>query len=168
MHNIIRYISQNKIKIVGIIFFILFGYSIIRTANDAYEKQGQNEQSKYQNEVVIQTDGTVKLTNRNCENVIKEFLNNCTSGNYEKAYTYLSEECKENSYPTLEDFTNNYCVKKAIKDKGYSIKKQNNSKYKYKIEFNNMLSTGKIDLSTDVEYYEITVDNGHDIKLNID
>ncbi|MBR3003059.1 MAG: hypothetical protein IKF38_05845 [Clostridia bacterium] len=165
MYNIIRYIRQNRIKIIGIVLFILFAYSMIITANKTYENQ---EKQKIQNskETAIQTDGTVTLSEKNCKKVIEEFLENCTKGQYEKAYTYLSQDCKKSKYPTLEDFENKYCVANAMKGKGYKIEK--NTKFNYKIELNDILSTGKESTKRIFQYYSITVDNGHDIKINIE
>ena len=171
MHNIVRYIRQNRIKIALIIIFIIFVISIIRAANNSYKEQEKSKIVVYENETRLETDGTITLTNKKCEEVINNFLKSCTSGDYEKAYTYLSEECKKDLYPTLESFTNDYCLAKKIKGKTYSIEKEKGSQnYKYKIEFNNMLSTGKQKSSreTTTEYYKIYVDNGHDIKISIE
>lgn len=165
MYNIIRYIRQNRLKILIIIIFIIFVYSIIISANQAFENA---EKQKIANETKtqIKTDGTVSLSEKNCRKVIEEFLKNCAKGKYEEAYSYLSQQCKDEKYPTLEEFENNYCVANSVKGKGYSIESQ--KQYNYKIELNNVLSTGGADSKKITNYFSITVDNGHDIKINID
>ena len=41
-------------------------------------------------------------------NLLEEFVNLCNDGNIEEAYQLLSDECKQNVYPNLEGFANNY------------------------------------------------------------
>ena len=148
--------------------FVIFIYSLIKVANNAYEEQDRPQKESI-NQVEAQKNITVNLTDKNCENVIKNFIENCTKGNYEKAYSYLSQNCKKDKYPTLDDFVNNYCNLKTIRGNVYTIEKVKDiSKYTYKIEFNNKLSTGKANSRKTIEYYSITVDNGQDIKINID
>lgn len=169
MHNLMSYIRKNKFKIITTIIFVICAYSIIRIANDSYEKQAQEETSKYENVERIKTDGTITLSFDSCEKVINEFLTNCVKGNYEEAYSYLSKNCKKDKYPTYESFEKNYCLAKKMKGKTYVIKRLKNEEiYKYKIEFNDMLSSGKKETQKIVDYYTIYVDNGHEIKICID
>lgn len=170
MHKILRYLRQNRIKVIIIVLFIFFVYTLIHAANDAYTKKGDvNKQSTTENK--IQTDGTIKLTNQNCKEVLTKFLDKCTEGNYEEAYNYLSEECKNKKYNTLEKFKENYYEYNNLKNKGYKIENASGN-YTYKVEFNNLLSSGKKTTTStagkQIQYYSITVDNGHDIKINID
>ena len=167
MYNIIRYIRQNRLKIIGIIIFILFIYSMIITANEAYKNE---EKQKIQNvnEEKIETDGTVNLSEKNCKKIIEEFLKNCTNGDYEKAYSYLSKYSINSKYSTLEEFEKEYCLANSLKGKGYKIEKEKGKQYTYKIDFNEMLATGKNNSKKITHYYSITVENEHDIKINIE
>lgn len=168
MHKILRYIRQNRAKLIGIVVFILFAYTIIRTANEAYIEKGKDELESSKNQVVtIERDSTVNLSDKNCIKIINEFLNSCSNGKYEDAYSYLSKDCIDNLYNSVEDFENDYCIAKGINKKGYSVKKSDISQYTYIIEFNNMLSSGKANTTLTYDYYTITVENKHDIKLNI-
>ncbi len=168
MHKILRYIRQNRAKLIGIVVFILFAYTIIRTANEAYIEKGKDELESSKNQVVtIERDSTVNLSDKNCIKIINEFLNLCSNGKYEDAYSYLSKDCIDNLYNSVEDFENDYCIAKGINKKGYSVKKSDISQYTYIIEFNNMLSSGKANTTLTYDYYTITVENKHDIKLNI-
>ena len=74
MHNIVRYIRQNRIKIALIIIFIIFVISIIRAANNSYKEQEKSKIVVYENETRLETDGTITLTNKKCEEVINNFL----------------------------------------------------------------------------------------------
>lgn len=167
MHKILRYIRQNRVKLTIIVFFILFAYSILTALNEAYNEEGEEKSQNKKEIITINSDPTLSLSYKNCTKVINEFLELCTNEEYEKAYTYLSEDCKENLYNSVESFKSNYCIKNSIKGKGYSVKKSEISNYVYTIEFNNMLSTGKKNSSAFYDYYTITVENGEDIKLNI-
>lgn len=170
MHKILRYIRQNRIKVIVIVLFIFFVYTLIHAADNAYKnKNVGNGQSVVENK--IQTDGTINLTNQSCKEVLTKFLDSCTEGNYKEAYNYLSEECKTKKYTTLEKFKEDYYEYYSFKNKGYKIDKITGN-YKYKVEFNNLLSTGKQQTNSlknmQTQYYSITVDNGHDIRINID
>ena len=168
MHKVLRYIRQNRVKLIGIVVFILFAYTIIRTVNEAYIEKGKEELESSKDQIVtIERDSTVNLSEKNCIKIINEFLNLCTNGKYEDAYTYLSKDCIDNLYNSVEDFENDYCIAKGIKKKGYSVKKSDIYQYTYMIEFNNMLSSGKTNTTLTYDYYTITVENKHDIRLNI-
>lgn len=168
MHKLLRYIRQNRAKLIGIVIFILFAYTIIRTANEAYIEKGKEELEGSKNNIVtIERDATVNLSDKNCIKIINEFLNLCSNGKYEDAYSYLSKDCINNLYNSVDNFEKNYCIANGIKGKGYSVKKSEISQYTYMIEFNNMLSSGKANTTLTYDYYTITVENKHDIKLNI-
>lgn len=168
MHKLLRYIRQNRAKLIGIVIFILFAYTIIRTANEAYIEKGKEELEGSKNNIVtIERDATVNLSDKNCIKIINEFLNLCSNGKYEDAYSYLSKDCINNLYNSVDNFEKNYCIANGIKGKGYSVKKSEISQYTYMIEFNNMLSSGKANTTLTYDYYTITVENMHDIKLNI-
>lgn len=167
MHRILGYIRKNKFQVILIILFIIFIYSLIHTANNEYKNRAKEQIQNGNNESIIKTDGTITLSDSNCKKVIKEFLEKSTRGNYEEAYNYLSEECKEQDYPNLEDFINNYCNLNVIKGKGYLIE-NTKERYKYKIEFNDILSSGNSYGQKDIHYYKINVENGHDIKITIE
>ena len=175
MYNLLRYLRQNKIKVITIVIFIIFGYSIIRTMNNAYYLKEKDAEANQKKDIVtIQKKDDVSLSDNKCQQLIKDFLKECTSGNYENAYNYLSNDCKKYFYNDVESFKNKYCNIRNIVGKNYFIEEQTGiTNYTYLITFNDMLSSGKI--KTDVtsnssiltDYYTITVDNGTDIKLNI-
>lgn len=169
MHKILRFIRQNRVKLMWGIIFIVFTYTMILTANNAYKKKGNQELEKTKNQVVtIEADPTVNLSSKNREKLINNFLNYCTKGNYEEAYSFLSNDCKEYLYTSVDSFEKDYCIPNKIKGKGYSIEKDKDiSDYTYRISFNNMLSSGKVKTDLTYDYYTITVDNGNDLKLNI-
>lgn len=167
MEKFLRYVRKNRLKIIVIILFIIFVYCVIHAADGIYKKQGE-ESVKTKETSQESEKNSINITSKQCEKTIKEFLDNCTEGNYEKAYQYLSEESLE-KYPTLGDFEKNYCVQNSIKGKGYSIKKESgNSKNKYKITFNNLLSSGNKDSNTIINYYTVVAENEETFKIRIE
>lgn len=160
INNIIKYIRQNTWKFILTIILIIFVYSVIRMADNAYKKEiSEAELNQSNSSSIISSDA---------EETIDKFLNLCSNAKYEEAYTYLTDDCKSSLYPSLENFVNNYCTKNKIKGTVYSIKKEKTETgYKYKIEFDNSLSTGKKTTSKNVDYYTVVTDENGQYKLNI-
>ncbi len=95
------------------------------------------------------------------ENTIKKFINYCNSGETEKAYDMLTNKCKEDIYPSLQDFIDYYYLRKFNIPKNYTITKYNS--YIYKVELKeSCVSTGKIEAES-IQDFIIIQDN----KLNI-
>lgn len=162
MQKIINYISKNLLQIIITIFFIIFIYSLIHSGNKAYKEKEKNVISDNKN------DG-YNVTDAQCKRIITNFLDACTDGNYELAYKYLSEECKKEKYSSLEIFINSYCLSNSIKGKDFVIAKvANETKPKYKIELNNMLSSGKVNSDKIINYYTIVVEDENNIKISIE
>ena len=147
MQKIRSYLGKNAIKIIFGVFFVVFIYSFIHAGNDAYREKEQKV--KVGNNTQI-----ANITNTEAKKVIKEFMENCINGNYEKAYTYLSENNKQAKYKTTEEFASNFCEKNSIKGKDYTIN-NTNEKNKFKIELNNMLSSGKTNGKVQVFYCRV-------------
>lgn len=81
-------------------------------------------------------------------NLVETFLDFCNKKEVEKAYNLISDECKKEKYPTIEEFKEYYY--NNIFDKKRECNLQawiSNSSYTvYKIRYtNNMLSTGTYD-----------------------
>ena len=162
MQKILSYLRKNTLQVIFAILFIIFVYSLIHSGDKTYKEQEKQVS-------VSESKETAKVTNSECEKTIKEFLEKCTAGNYENAYVYLSDKCKQENYPTLDDFINNYCISNSIKGKDFSIKKQaDNPKLTYMIKLNNMLSSGKINNNIQTFYYTIDIQDNKDIKISIE
>lgn len=160
INNIIKYIRQNTWKFILTVLLIIFVYSLIRIADNAYKKEISETE-------LTQNDSTSIISSQ-AEEEIEKFLDLCSNAQYEEAYTYLSDECKSNLYPSLENFVDDYCKKNKIKGTVYSIKKEKTTTgYKYKIEFDNSLSTGKKTATKNVDYYTVVTDENGQYKLNI-
>lgn len=160
INSFIKYIRQNTWKFILTVLLIIFVYSLIRIADNAYKKEISESD--------LNQDEKVSIVSSDAQETIEDFLNLCSNGKYEEAYTYLSDDCKLNVYPSLESFVNNYCTKNKIKGTVYSIKKdKTTSVYRYKIEFDNSLSTGKKTTNKNTDYYTVVTDENGKYKINI-
>ena len=102
-------------------------------------------------------------------NVVDEFIEFCNNGQIENAYEMLSEECKKNIYPSLEDFTKKYYNKIFSKKRAYNCQAwiSQGITHTYRIDFTeDMLATGSPAQTSIVDYYTV-VKNNDEYKLNI-
>ena len=74
---------------------------------------------------------------KNDSEIINKFLNYCNEGNLNEAYNILTDECKEEMYPTIDDF------KKIYYDNTFGEKKKS-----YTIE-NWMEDTYQVNITED-------------------
>ena len=91
----------------------------------------------------------------------------CNNSNVESAYSLLTNECKEEMYPTLNDFNNIY-FKYTFggEKKTYTIENWIDNVYQVRIT-GDILSTGKIDNATTKQDYITIVEENNELKLNI-
>ncbi|MBR6033581.1 MAG: hypothetical protein IKP28_02410 [Clostridia bacterium] len=89
------------------------------------------------------------------ENMIDEYIEYCNKKEYEKAYDMISESCKEEVYPTLDNFKS-YVDYVFSKKRLYSIQNYSNHDgiYIFRIRiFENIMETG-LTFSEDFKYFE--------------
>ena len=182
MHKLRRYYYQNKEKIWGIAFFILFILGIIYFLNDNVKQSGNqptsgstNENISYENKntntyISNQTaisGGTVTGQEvQTINSTISKFLNYCKNNNIKEAYAMLSESCKKQEYNTIEKFHEKYVKQKFNSSVTFNIQKWKWDTYEVQI-VQDLLATG--DLSNNkkqIEYITIVEEN-NEKKLNI-
>lgn len=99
---------------------------------------------------------------------INQFVQLCNEGNVNEAYNMLSDECKEEVYPSLDSFSNNYY--NAIfngQKKNIAVENWVNSIYKVTFE-NDALSTGMYtEEGTIQDYITVTRNENNELRLNI-
>lgn len=163
-HPFVRFLNQNRrqirITIIAIAMFLL----MLRFLNSLAEK-------KIEKQVAETNTYYTELANSNeHKKVIQNFLEFCVNGDESSAYALLSSECKENSFKTLNDFNSEYILKNFSKNKNYSItyRTSNNEKYYYSVKIlEDMLSTGKVEGSSIIQYFVVIQENGVD-KITIE
>ena len=117
-NKIFRFINQNRriiILLVSIGIFIILLIKALnnlsfKSDNDETDNEIENTSREIQDtrtSVITNTSVGQKTSTQNY-NLLEEFVNLCNDGNIEEAYQLLSDECKQNVYPNLEGFANNY------------------------------------------------------------
>lgn len=181
MNKLRRYFNQNREKIIRIAVVILFGLGLLYFVNgmvakkNNYINQGttniQNENSNSNNintnsALNIGSSSNSKDTSYTTEtDTIAKFIQYCNEENVSAAYDMLSKECKENIYPTLENFVKNYYNNNFETNKIYNIQRWAGSIYKVDLK-ENMLQTGKLTSEAKQDYITIVSQNSEN-KLNI-
>lgn len=181
MHKLRRFYYQNKEMIwksVGIIVFILL---IIQVINIFAKNSNEKKQITNNTSVSSNNDDTNTYIDSNKSAItgekvneqildtanksIEKFVNACNNKEYEIAYGYLSADCKEQVYNSLEKFKQRY-VDKIFTDKKVA-KIENWSGNIYKVNYTeDIMATGNINSETIRDYITIVLEDGEQ-KLNI-
>lgn len=179
MGNIIRFYNQNRKSIWMFLIIIFFLFLILKLVNALIEAKPEEETLQQvqttedlnngQSNVVISSDKSgvsgesVSTKNlKTAQEMIERFLTNCNEQKYEEAYELLTNECKEEMYPSLDTFVNSY-ASKIFNGQDINCNIQNWTGNIYKVEIaGDILATGKVSEDTLQDY--ITIDND---KLNI-
>lgn len=183
MHKLLRYYSQNRIKVWTIILAILFVIMIIQVLNNIAKQEKQNTNTKeeetasnvvsYRNESrSIITEGAVpKRYQKEFGNIIDKFYTYCINHEPEKAYELLAPDTKEVLYQTEKQFEKLYYEEKFEGNKQYTFQSWTSSSddiYVYQVKiFDNMLATGKTMDEEYIEEYVTIVPVEDNYKLNI-
>ena len=183
MHNLIRYYNQNRRKVWLVIVIIIASYSLIRLLNyftiinnekrqqstgnvqaekstNSYEKNSTYTTNKSAVSGITVQSGKLEQVQK----LLDSFIDNCNNRNLEEAYSLLTDECKEEVYPSLDAFKENYYNNMFEgKTKIYSFQNWHDNTY-YITLMEDILSTGKINVSDNEKHDYITVVGD---KLNI-
>lgn len=180
MHKILRYYSQNRIKVWTTVFAIVFIIFVIQILNNAAKKEKNNTNKgetafnvvSYHNESKsIITEGSVpQIYQKEFSNIIDEFYTYCINHEPEKAYELLAPDTKQVLYQTESQFENLYYQEIFEGNKEYSFQSWSSSSediYIYQVKiFDNMLATGKNN-NEYIEDYVTIVPVEDRYKLNI-
>lgn len=181
MRNFRRWYYENRDKIwIGILIsvFVIF---LIRVLNSYYANKQRtpsnnvntiSTKQEINNNITGQLDSTESIIGGGTKSgnvlkkhtqIIDEFINNCNNGKIEDAYDLLTDECKENLFPTLDVFKNKYYKNVFSTPKTYSVQNWTGNTYKVMI-IDDALATGKV--SSDNTHFQeyITIASK---KLNI-
>ncbi len=186
MHNILHFYYQNRKRIWTVILVVVIIIGLIRIANYIVGHKSPNPNNTYQNSNTIKdingnlsTNAIVSNDNslvdggkisstvlKKAKDVIETFINYCNNGEVEQAYNLLTKECKEELYPTLDVFKNNYWNGFFEKQKICVIENWTSNTYKVTIT-EDMLTTGNsINKNSYIDYITIAEDE-NSYKLNI-
>lgn len=168
-----RLLNTNIGRIVFIIIVFLFIFLITQVINKLMEETSKEsndrvnlistqEQVAYETDTVI--DNETAVVNKN---IINSFVEYCNNGQTELAYNLLTDECKQEFYPTLESFTQYYYNKYFNTLRNYEIQAVSTETgiYTYQLYLKeDIMSTGVSGDETEItDYITIVEDN----KLNL-
>lgn len=163
--KIIDFIQRNKYKfyeigkkLVIVAMVVLIATIIFSSSNEVEEKEKQDNNKVVfkPTDTIIQGSDISEEEYKEDKNLVNKFLEYCNNAQIEKAYNLISEDCKEESYPTLEVFKENYY------DTVFNRKRQCNLQswisqgeyIVYRVRYtNDMLSTGVYDENDVYEDY---------------
>lgn len=114
MHKLIRFYYKNRLKVWGIILGIIFIIVIIQVMNNLAsnklkeENKKNSEETTFKNvvsydeesEAIISKDEVPEKYKKDFGKLIEQFFTYCVEHKPQLAYNLISEESKENLYPT--------------------------------------------------------------------
>ena len=184
MGGIIKWYNQNR-KIVwltiGIIILVIvlirvlnsISHEQLSAENNVINNNTNNADKQLMNSVSMQKSESVisgeKLTTsqKNMLKILDEFVSYCSTGDTEKAYSLLSEECKEEMYPTKEVFEEGY-YKQIFNGTKRKVSTQNWIGNTYKVKYaEDTLDTGTNNGYAIQDYITLITDKNGEVKLNI-
>lgn len=175
-----QYLSKNTYKIlfgvIGIILLLLILGNMSEISKQR-EEQAKNKTSNQTNtsnvykpqQTVISGGNIVKEKQEKNSNIINAFVEYCNNGEIEKAYNLLTQECKQQMYPNLNSFKNNYVQNRFTKKRQADIQSYYNDMVDtYKVRLTeDILSTGNASMKGALEEYITVVTINGQEKLNI-
>lgn len=186
MNRFIRWYNQNQKsfwKVIGVIILIILLIQLInyyfKSENERENKKIDNTNhsnsisNKYNNLRVddknsVLSGNEISSSQEEQIKIIDTFVDYCNKGEVENAYQLLTDECKQEMYPQLDNFINSYYNETfANSEKDASVENWTGNIYKVQIH-ENMLATGKYSKETTKQDY-ITVIETEDeqYRLNI-
>lgn len=176
MNKLIRFYNQNRNKFWLVIITIILVFVIIRLVNN-WIRDNKNNNIDTPNNIAYYSEGESIVSDNDVPEynreefgtLISSFLDYCILGNTNEAYNLLSNECKDELYPYVQDFENLYRSKNFDTSKTYTFQSwtsQNSYIYQIRI-FENSLYTGNTTTDDYIQdYYNIVYEDGQ-AKLNI-
>ncbi len=178
MNRLLSFYNQNRAIIWITVFCIVVVISIIQALNSYYKNRSNDESSSTNISTTTYNTNTYSIiteeeisesTAEESTNLIAEFFDYCNSGDIEEAYNLLSTDCKEELYPTVEEFQEKYYDQIFTEQKSYNsmLWITTTARNTYKIEImNDLLATGEKEYMPIEEYYTISSEEG-EYKLSI-
>ena len=168
-----RFVNQNRNIIILVIVICAFIVLLIKTLNGFFSNpqvKNEDNQNNISNDVQKTKNSVISdstLDNKTAQDnydVLKKFVQLCNENNIEEAYNLLSDECKQNVYPNLEGFTQNY-VNIVFKNKK-NLEAKNWIEYEDYVTYlvTYIISTGDVNSEKFQDYITIDCESN---KLNI-
>ena len=120
MNRLVRFYNQNRFFIILVAIIIALIIIVIQVLNGVIEKGRELEKEQMLNNVnnvkqgILGKDDVSAITGEKVQDndtytaIIKTFVEYCNNKEYDKAYEMLTDDCKTEIYPTVEEFKENY------------------------------------------------------------
>lgn len=185
MNKLRRFYNQNSKGIWTLAIIIAFFLILLKLVDfwvgKHFEEQRQNNQANSVN-TTISTGDNINLNSNKSGvtgeeisktklstdvEIIREFLDNCSEGKTEEAYEFLTQECKEEMYDSIEKFREYYC-NNNFKEKNMNFNIENWVNNTYRVQMvDDIMATGKFeDGPVKQDYITLKKEDGKN-KLNI-
>lgn len=185
MNKFIRWYNQNRKSVWATIAIIIIIIGVIQLINYFYKvsneeelknigNQTQNTTDNYNYNDVKVDDNHSSLTGEQISTdqkteigIIDNFINYCNENDLQGAYDLLTDECKEEMYPTLENFQESY-YNNVFNNSRKNVSVENWIDNIYKVNVNeDFLSTGRYSKEDTIQDYITVVEIDNQYKLNI-
>ena len=179
MNKLLSLYNKNRHTIWVAIAILIMVNFIVRTMNNYAKEQkriSSSTNTTTYSEIINNPNYSViegKVANSKevdyISNIIKNFIENCNSGEVEKAYSMLSEDCKNNMFKTEDEFIKKYLnvyfrTKKTYEYKAW-LTDSDITVYRIELE-EDLLSTGGTNVKKVEDFFTVVNENGIK-KLNI-
>lgn len=180
MHNLMRFIRQNKKQIIKVALIVAFLIGLLQLLNYLARQENKSSSGESKQDIYNTSNGTI-ISNKSAvsggsistseikkvNSEIEEFVKYCNENNIEEAYNMLSQSCKEELYQNINDFIE-YYYEPLFKDerRTYTIENWTNNTYIVKFT-GDLLATGKSASDFTYQDYITIVEEDGKTKLNI-
>lgn len=180
MHNLMRFIRQNKKQIIKVALIVAFLIGLLQLLNYLARQENKSSSGESKQDIYNTSNGTI-ISNKSAvsggsistseikkvNSEIEGFVKYCNENNIEEAYNMLSQSCKEELYQNINDFIE-YYYEPLFKDerRTYTIENWTNNTYIVKFT-GDLLATGKSASDFTYQDYITIVEEDGKTKLNI-
>lgn len=143
--NIRFFLQDHKNLILFVTICIAVIILIIQGLNKIYEEK-EKESETAKNQVINTITEETNITEVNImkhKNLIKNFIDYNQKEKFEEAYFLLSERCKEEMFPTIESYKDNYYNKYFTQEENAEVEYVSNNIYRIVFYKNNAMQMGK-------------------------
>lgn len=184
MLKIIRLYHQNRKKVWLALIIAIFSIAMIHLLNQAYQEQAKSNMQKMAQQIENQTkeeNGKEKASKslttgekiqdrikNESQEVLEQFVKSVCQNNIQEAYSYLTRECKQIQYPSVEIFAQSYCSEVIGKNYDFQLWTVGTNLYVYQVKFmDDLLTTGKDTSKNYIQDYITIVKQDGFYRLNI-
>lgn len=187
MNRFIRWYNQNRKKVWKYIAIVVIFIGLIQLINYFYKKQNEKELRNADTQSITNTTminnnlNSVRVDHANSSltgkpisegqrtevGIIDNFISFCNNGNLQEAYDLLTQECKEEMYPSIENFQESY-YNQIFGNGRKNVSVENWIDNIYKVNMNeDFLSTGNYSKENTIQDHITVVEKDGQYQLNI-